>query len=240
MRTLFFVGQTVGAEWWGRGPFLPRRPPVIPVFSERWFPEIRSGLVEPRFAIAPQLVGCDSRPAKVDGSSPKADCVSMARITAANAPEMAAKSHAARKQRLASGNLVGEASPQTPKAGSHEAATAYVNARLSRVRVQLDLVDKRITEQAKAKTVDGQVLNWLCAAQERLAEQERILAGRPLPGSRRPKDERARPMTGGWIELQPALPATASPVAQVAPPARPLGWEYDDPPFSVPVVPLSG
>jgi hypothetical protein len=106
----------------------------------------------------------------------------MARITAANAPEMAAKSHAARKQRLVRGDPVVEAFSQTPKAGPHEAATAYVNARLSRVRVQLDLVDKRITEQAKAKTIDGQVLNWLCAAQERLAEQERILAGRPAPG----------------------------------------------------------
>src|ERR1039458_3628799 len=65
----------------------------------------------------------------------------------------------------------------------------------------LDLVDKRITEQAKAKTVDGQVLNWLCAAQERLAEQERILAGRPLPGSRRPgrEDRRPRAPFGGPV-----------------------------------------
>ena len=54
------------------------------------------------------------------------------------------------------------------------------------MRAQLDLVAKRITEQAKAKAVDGQVLNWLCADQERLAKQERVLSGRPLPGSRPP------------------------------------------------------
>jgi hypothetical protein len=149
----------------------------------------------------------------------------MGRFTAATAPEMAAKSHASRKQRPGNGNLAGESSPQTPQAGPHEAATAYVNARLSRVREQLDLVDKRITEQAKAKTVDGQVLNWLCAAQERLAEQERILAGRPLPGSRRPAADRgsARAM----IELsplladeQPAAPVQVQP-AQAAAPAEP-------------------
>ena len=40
-----YPGQTVVAEWWGRGPFLPRRPPVIPVFNARWFPETRPGLV---------------------------------------------------------------------------------------------------------------------------------------------------------------------------------------------------
>jgi hypothetical protein len=166
----------------------------------------------------------------------------MGRFTSVNARENAAKSHVALQQRPASGNLVGEASPQTPKAGPHEAATAYVNARLSRVRVQLDLVDKRIIEQAKAKTVDGQVLNWLCAAQERLAEQERILAGRPLPGSRRPSSERAdrRPL----IQLAPmgiaGQVADVSREVQPEAPSRPMGWEDEDPPPSVPVVPLPG
>ena len=80
------------------------------------------------------------------------------------------------------------------------------------MRVQLDLVDKRITEQANAKTVDGQVLNWLCAAQERLAGQERILAGRPLPGSRRPAQDR----TPAASAARP-LPMVPQPVAQPAP-----------------------
>jgi hypothetical protein len=38
---------------------------------------------------------------------------------------------------------------------------------------------------------DAQQLNWLATAQARLSEQERILSGRPLPGSRRPSPDRA-------------------------------------------------
>ena len=64
-----------------------------------------------------------------------------------------------------------------------------------------------ITEQAKAKAVDGQALNWLCSAQERLAEQERILAGRPLPGSRKPAPE----------PRQPRQSFIAGPVGEVEP-----------------------
>jgi hypothetical protein len=138
----------------------------------------------------------------------------MGRFTAANARENAAKSHAARRLRLANGKPAAESFPQTPQVGPQEAANAYVSARLSRVRVQLDLVDKRITEQANAKTVDGQVLNWLCSAQERLAEQERILAGRPLPGSRRPASESKRaaqpPICRPWVPAEPQAPAACS------------------------------
>ena len=132
----------------------------------------------------------------------------MARFTAANAKEMAAKAHASRRQRLASGNPAAEAFPLMPEGGPHEAANDYASRRLARVRVQLDLVDKRITEQANAKTLDGQSLNWLCSAQERLAEQERILAGRPLPGSRRPAQDRApRPDAGAWLAEPLDVPA---------------------------------
>src|ERR1035441_6850830 len=136
----------------------------------------------------------------------------MARFTAANARENAAKAHASRRLRLVSGKLAGETFPQPPQAGPHEAASDYVSRRLASVRVQLDLVDKRITEQANAKTVDGQVLNWLCAAQERLAGQERILAGRPLPGSRRPAPEPRKPSgPSAWESF------TERPVAPAAP-----------------------
>jgi hypothetical protein len=55
------------------------------------------------------------------------------------------------------------------------------------VRKQLDSVDRAIEAEATKATPDGQRLNWLAQAQERLAEQERILDNRPLPGSRRPK-----------------------------------------------------
>jgi hypothetical protein len=79
------------------------------------------------------------------------------------------------------------------------------------VRVQLDSVDRAIEAEATKATPDGQRLNWLAQAQERLAEQERILDNRPLPGSRRPKEDRARGVSAGWIELQPALPGLPAP-----------------------------
>lgn len=129
--------------------------------------------------------------------------------------------------RLASGEPAAATFPQTPQVGPHEAANDYVSRRLARVRVQLGLVDKAFETEATKATPDGQRLNWLAQAQERLAEQERLLSGRPLPGSRRPKEDHARgPRSGGWIELQPALPGLPAP--QVP---------KDGPPDSVPVEP---
>jgi hypothetical protein len=40
-----------------------------------------------------------------------------------------------------------------------------------------------------AKEMDPQRLDRLASAQSKLSEQERILAGRPLPGSRKPLAE---------------------------------------------------
>jgi hypothetical protein len=62
-----------------------------------------------------------------------------------------------------------------------QAADCYVNERLARVRLQLDRLDKMMMSEK-----DPQKLDRLASAQARLAEQERILNGRPLPGSRRP------------------------------------------------------
>jgi hypothetical protein len=146
----------------------------------------------------------------------------MPRFTAANAREMAAKAHAARRLRLASGKLACETFPEAPQAGQHEAANDYVSRRLVRVRVQLDLVDKRIAEQASKTTVDGQLLNWLCAAQERLAEQERVLDNRPLPGSRRPKEPKANNRQPGvWLEPVPVVPKYEPPAPVPVEPPTP-------------------
>jgi prephenate dehydrogenase len=57
----------------------------------------------------------------------------------------------------------------------------YIAKRLSRVRAQLDRIDEMMmTEEDPAK------LDRLASAQARLSEQERILVGRPLPGSLKP------------------------------------------------------
>jgi hypothetical protein len=66
-----------------------------------------------------------------------------------------------------------------------QAADSYVSERLSRVRLQLDRVDGMVMTEK-----DPQKLDRLASAQARLAEQERIMSGRPLPGSMRPRPDR--------------------------------------------------
>jgi len=77
---------------------------------------------------------------------------------------------------------------------------------LSRVRAQasrmLDLMD---VESTKASP-DGQRLNWLASALERLAELDRVLSGRPLPGSRRPAPERASEARASAMHRPPIEP----------------------------------
>lgn len=96
-----------------------------------------------------------------------------ARFTSANAREMAAKGHAARRERI----------EQLRKAAEPDrnADESYKAQRLARVRKQLDRIDSLME-----KEIDPQKLDRLASAQARLSEQERILAGRPLPGSHRP------------------------------------------------------
>ena len=83
----------------------------------------------------------------------------------------------------------------------------FTARRLSRVRDQLDRIDDLAADETDPKR-----LKELADATTRLAEQERILAGRPLPGSRRPTEDRAprrQPRT------EPAYPA---PVVMPEPP----------------------
>ena len=166
-----------------------------------------------------------------------ADSVLVARFTAANAREMAAKSHAARLQRLASGNLAGESFPQTPRVGPEEAARSYEIKRLARVRKQLDLVDKAFEAEASKATPDGQRLNWLAQAQERLAEQERILDNRPLPGSRRPRDPGGRRASHpSYLDALP-LPTLAAPEPTLIEPQDPVPPLPQEPPTPAPTAP---
>ena len=100
-----------------------------------------------------------------------------------------------------------EPEPQVPQDNYHI-------GRLNRVRIQLDQLDSAITRETGKQQPDGQRLNWLASAQERLAEQERILAGRPLPGSRRPAQERAsRQQTSGVLSPVP-IPEPNPPMTQ--------------------------
>jgi len=76
----------------------------------------------------------------------------------------------------------------------------YTAKRLFRVRKQLDRLDEMMAEED-----DPQRIDKLASAQARLAEQERLLAGRPLPGSHRPRQAgQTLPVAGAWLDDVPA------------------------------------
>lgn len=73
----------------------------------------------------------------------------------------------------------------------------HAQLRLARVRRQIDLLDKRIESLIEdADEGAAQAIDRLVSAQARLAEQERVLSGRPLPGSLRPRAAGARSRPG--------------------------------------------
>lgn len=102
----------------------------------------------------------------------------MARFSAANAKEMAARSHLLRKQRVQELRLAANPVPLP-------ADDSYVERRLSRVRQQIEVLSDMLESES-----DPQKIDRLASAIARLAEYERQLANRPLPGSRRPAPER--------------------------------------------------
>lgn len=108
----------------------------------------------------------------------------------------------------------------------------YAAQILARTRKQLDLVAQSILDELAQRKPDSRRLRDLSDAQRHLAEQERILAGRPLPGSRRPKDhEPHSSQPGAWIDVQPVEQPGAAPASapRAIEPPKAMGWEYDDP-----------
>lgn len=77
--------------------------------------------------------------------------------------------------------------PPEPIAARRNDPPAYFEKRLARVRVQLDRIDAMMLQE-----VNPQAIERLAAAATRLAEQERIYDGRPLPGQLRPRSSRAQ------------------------------------------------
>ena len=69
---------------------------------------------------------------------------------------------------------------------------------LARTRTQLDLVGRQITTEFEREKLDSRRLRDLSDAQAKLAEQERILGNRPLPGSLKPTSVR-RPAHPGLV-----------------------------------------
>jgi hypothetical protein len=111
----------------------------------------------------------------------------MSQFTPANARENAAKAHEARKRNEELRQQAALAEPQiaaTPPANCPPGAD-FVTERLPRVRKQLERLDHLMKQET-----DPAKLDRLAAALYRLSEQERIMSGRPLPGSYKPESNR--------------------------------------------------
>lgn len=120
------------------------------------------------------------------------------------------------------GNLARWSRPQKPRVIAQAPKPSVKQSPLSpqaehpfirRVRAQVDGLLNHIDAELDKRKADGQRLNWLASALERLAELERILDGRPLPGSRRPPPlETTKP-----APRPPAMPqpAVASPLPKL-------------------------
>jgi hypothetical protein len=116
-----------------------------------------------------------------------------ARLMTARALEARARNREARRQQAAEAEAKAKAQAQQPTIPSPIPPDTYLAERLTRVRKQLDAIDAMLLGEA-----DPQRLDRLAAASARLCEQERQLAGRPLPGSYRPVQRRERnPGAGG-------------------------------------------
>ena len=120
-------------------------------------------------------------------------------FTAETARAAAILSHSARSARNAP-----PIQPPTLAAIPQPATIAddYAARKLARVRGQIERVESLLDDSDEPQAVDR-----FCNALTRLYDLERILAGRPLPGSRRPKEERSPRQV--WTDMQPALPAPA-------------------------------
>jgi hypothetical protein len=62
----------------------------------------------------------------------------------------------------------------------------YSSSLLARVRAQVTGLLDHIDRETRKCRPNGQKINWLASALERIAELERRLAGRPMPGTMRP------------------------------------------------------
>ena len=91
----------------------------------------------------------------------------------------------------------------------------YANKALARTRSQLDLCAQCILDELQRKSPDSRRLRDLSDAQAKLAEQERILSGRPLPGSRNPSKETKEKPVDYWT-TRPAFSVLPDPAYQVS------------------------
>lgn len=107
-------------------------------------------------------------------------------ITSENARELQQKAAVARRLKAEERRLVRVAAIVAAQ------AEGYVNQTLVRVRLQLDSLYSAFMKEVGKQSPDAAKLDRIASAQSRLAEQERQLSGRPMPGSLRPTADKPR------------------------------------------------
>jgi hypothetical protein len=114
-------------------------------------------------------------------------------FTTANAKEMALRGAIVRKERYAQRKAAAKEAKQRARFGatvvtesSPAYQTGYVAGRLTRIRAHIARLDERLA--AATEPLDCE---RLMRALSLASELERVLDGRPLPGSRRPGKERS-------------------------------------------------
>ena len=85
-------------------------------------------------------------------------------------------------------------------------ADEFIKRKLARVRGQIERIDGLMEEVTEPQAADR-----FCAALARLYEIERILAGRPLPGSMRPT--KAQSSQVAWPIVEQQQPTVAAPAS---------------------------
>ncbi len=136
-------------------------------------------------------------------------------FTTENAAEMGRKGAeaavAARRQQMIA---VAEAMAADQMMATFEGRT------LARVRLQLDKVFEAFVIEADKSNSDASKLDRLASAQARLSEQERILSGRPMPGSLRPTTKATKPRISDMESPEPASSVIHTPTNSV--PVQPV------------------
>jgi hypothetical protein len=95
-----------------------------------------------------------------------------------------------------------------------------VDARLVRVRKQLDMLNTAMDNALAGGMPNPMTVRGLADSIARLSEVERILAGKPLPGSLKPSTRSPRSSTTTQREPEPAdsTPPVVVPPAELDPP----------------------
>jgi hypothetical protein len=110
-------------------------------------------------------------------------------FTKENAAEMARRGAVTRRRKYQERKLREERDRQRAAQvlADNDPTADYITIRIGRIRAQLDRLDEMLLLES-----DPQKLSWLATCTAKLAEQERVLSGRPQPGQLRPAAPRRR------------------------------------------------